>query len=296
MCKKNYDKGLLDSLITGDSQVLLSIGQVSEYTGLSVRQVRHYCDNKIIEPSMIDEESGYRYFAVGKISQLILIKEMRALGFSLKKIGQAINNDTYQDIENTFNNQLQQVNKEIEILNNKAIRLKYYLKNYESYICGKESNEKMSIELVKLPERWVITKEKQLDFMNGLIYKESFEELGKAIDKRRLIDKEKIMGLYRKVENPIKPLSITFGIEIGATDEKGNIRYLPEGLYIKMIHKGRYEELYSEAYPVLEKWIKDRGYVRTSDIIEIYHVTRPFTELGVNFVTEVQFEIKIEKK
>ena len=41
---------------------MYSIGEFSKLTGLTIKALRLYHEKGILEPSIIDEQSGYRYY------------------------------------------------------------------------------------------------------------------------------------------------------------------------------------------------------------------------------------------
>jgi DNA-binding transcriptional MerR regulator len=58
---------------------LLSIGDFSRMTFLSVKTLRHYHDVGLLEPARVDASSGYRYYRLDQVSTAQLIRRLRAL-------------------------------------------------------------------------------------------------------------------------------------------------------------------------------------------------------------------------
>ncbi|GAA3803884.1 MerR family transcriptional regulator [Nocardioides panacisoli] len=58
---------------------LLSIGDFSRMTFLSVKALRHYHDVGLLVPARVDEHSGYRYYATDQVATAHLIRRLRAL-------------------------------------------------------------------------------------------------------------------------------------------------------------------------------------------------------------------------
>jgi len=67
-------------------EVLLKIGEVADFFGISVKAVRIYEKKGIIAPAYVDPESGYRYYRPDQLHQLAALLELKALGFSLDEI------------------------------------------------------------------------------------------------------------------------------------------------------------------------------------------------------------------
>ena len=64
----------------------LSIGQMGKLNNLSVQTLRHYEKVGILNPSYINEETGYRYYSMKDFNTIDLIKQCKALGLSLEEI------------------------------------------------------------------------------------------------------------------------------------------------------------------------------------------------------------------
>lgn len=65
---------------------LLTIGEFSRMTHLSVKALRHYHDVGILEPATIDPHSGYRSYEAGQVTSAQVIRRLRDLGMPLDSI------------------------------------------------------------------------------------------------------------------------------------------------------------------------------------------------------------------
>jgi DNA-binding transcriptional MerR regulator len=66
--------------------VLLTIGEFSRMTHLSVKALRHYHDLGLLEPADIDPASGYRLYAAGQVGTAQLIRRFRDLEMPLDDV------------------------------------------------------------------------------------------------------------------------------------------------------------------------------------------------------------------
>lgn len=57
---------------------LLTIGEFAERCGLSRSALRFYDQNDLLRPRLVDEESGYRYYAVEQLDRAALVRRLRA--------------------------------------------------------------------------------------------------------------------------------------------------------------------------------------------------------------------------
>jgi DNA-binding transcriptional MerR regulator len=65
---------------------LLTIGEFSRMTHLSVKALRHYHDVGVLEPAAIDASSGYRSYGAEQVTSAQVIRRLRDLGMPLDSI------------------------------------------------------------------------------------------------------------------------------------------------------------------------------------------------------------------
>jgi DNA-binding transcriptional MerR regulator len=69
----------------------LSIGRFAKLTGLSVRALRLYDENGLLEPASIDPESRYRFYDAKQVSLASKIRQLRQCDMSLEDIRTVLN-------------------------------------------------------------------------------------------------------------------------------------------------------------------------------------------------------------
>jgi MerR family copper efflux transcriptional regulator len=67
----------------------LKIGEVARSSGLTVKTIRFYCDEGLIQPSS-RSEGGYRLFDEGVFAELTLIRTLRAMEIPLSDVSQIL--------------------------------------------------------------------------------------------------------------------------------------------------------------------------------------------------------------
>ncbi len=67
-------------------EVMLSIGEFSRVTELSIKALRLYHEKGILIPNKIDVGSKYRYYQRGAVEKGLVIKKLKDMGFSLDEI------------------------------------------------------------------------------------------------------------------------------------------------------------------------------------------------------------------
>ena len=69
---------------------MLSIGEFSRVTGLTVKTVRLYDERGILPPAVVSDDSGYRYYNAACVERARVIKQLRELDFSLAAIAEIL--------------------------------------------------------------------------------------------------------------------------------------------------------------------------------------------------------------
>jgi DNA-binding transcriptional MerR regulator len=65
---------------------MLAIGEFSRFTHLSVRTLRRYHDGGLLEPAVVDEATGYRYYSPEQIPTAQVIHRLRELNVPLSDV------------------------------------------------------------------------------------------------------------------------------------------------------------------------------------------------------------------
>jgi DNA-binding transcriptional MerR regulator len=65
---------------------MFKIGEFSRLTRVTVKMLRHYDEIGLLEPSLVDAPSGYRYYEAAQLPRLNRIIALKDLGFSLEAI------------------------------------------------------------------------------------------------------------------------------------------------------------------------------------------------------------------
>src|SRR5919201_5451110 len=68
------------------TRALLSIGDFSRMTYLSVKALRHYHDVGVLEPAEVDPATGYRFYVPSQVGLAQMIRRLRDLGMPLDDV------------------------------------------------------------------------------------------------------------------------------------------------------------------------------------------------------------------
>ena len=73
----------------------LKIGEFSRLCRVTVRTLRHYEAIELLTPQIVEDWTGYRYYAIGQFQKMQSIKNLKELGFSLEEIKELWDDDSH---------------------------------------------------------------------------------------------------------------------------------------------------------------------------------------------------------
>ncbi|MDL2276581.1 MerR family transcriptional regulator [Breznakia sp. OttesenSCG-928-G09] len=132
---------------------MFKIGEFSKLTQVTVRMLRYYDEIDLLKPSKIDENNGYRLYAIDQVPELQKILMLRDARFSINEIKDIMNNWD----KDTLINHLEDKVKEIE--KNIAIEKKRSLDIQKSISDIKESDDEFhyAVKIKQIPAMNVLS-------------------------------------------------------------------------------------------------------------------------------------------
>ena len=65
---------------------MLTIGEFSKICRVSTKTLRYYDRIDLLKPGQVDNDSGYRYYEVAQLQDMLLISRLKQYQFSLPEI------------------------------------------------------------------------------------------------------------------------------------------------------------------------------------------------------------------
>ena len=245
---------------------MFSIGEFSKITGLTVKTLRFYHEQGILEPSSIDPDNGYRYYADSKIETARVIVALRDLDFPLADIAAMVRG---HDDDSGILEFLESHNESIQarIRNDRRIsRLLVQIIHQE-----KEAHEKMSESPFEVSEKTI-----EPVLIAGLRMKGKYSDCGKGFGRigrkygRHICGKAMLLCYDTEYRENDADYEVCMPVRRGESGDEISVRELAGGRCLSLMHRGPYHEL-SRSYEIIIKHAKDSGLVFQSPTREVYH-------------------------
>lgn len=242
---------------------MYKIGEFSKITGLSIKALRYYDKEKILEPSCRDEESAYRFYDEDNYSRAMEIKLLRELDFSIAEI-----KDTFSIYEDNidFNCIL---NEKRQFIEKSILQQKKQLAMINSYIKPSDAKKIQQQYDIKLEAIKAIT-------VASIRYTANYDECGKYFSTLYKAVKGKAAGApincyydeeYKEMADIESCVPIKSHMDF--KDKLVKCRLLPDINAITTIHRGDYKTMHL-AYKALVTYAHDNGLQCEVSIREIY--------------------------
>lgn len=233
---------------------MLSIGEFSKATGLTVKTIRLYHEKGLLPPARVGGESGYRYYDHASVERARIVIALRSLDFSIAECREIL--ESCEDDADAIGF----LEKQREAIAEKLRRSREVLRSLDGFI----RNEKEAAMAANASSFEVEEKILGPMWIAGLRAKGRYEETGKRIGQVARAAGRFIAG---------KPLNLYYDPEYKEEDAdfescfpvrkpfeaKGiSVRELPGGRCASLVHKGPYSELH-RSYEKIFAWINAKG-------------------------------------
>ncbi|MFW5780147.1 MAG: MerR family transcriptional regulator, partial [Bacillota bacterium] len=122
---------------------MFKIGEFSKINRITIKTLRYYEKIGLLIPDKTDRESGYRYYSISQLNDIINILTLKRMGFSLAEI----KNMNISDMDKqTIDNKIAQIKKQLQDCNKMICDLKRLRTQISG---GKKMNE---VKIKSLPE------------------------------------------------------------------------------------------------------------------------------------------------
>ena len=267
---------------------MLTIGEFSRVTGLTVKALRFYHEQGLLVPSYVDRQTGYRHYDDAQVEAARVIAYLRGLEFSVADIRDILRHGGDDDAL------LDAVERHRSSIENKVRHLRKVARSLDQFLSEERQARAMSQGTYEVQE-------KALDptLVAGIRMKGRYSDCGKGFARlgramgRYICGKPLLLhydGEYREDDADFEPC---FPVRPGKAADGISVRQLPGGRCVALLHKGPYEQL-GHSYARVLKHVRDKGYTVVSPTREVY-LKGPgmiFKGNPKNYITEIQIPVE----
>lgn len=240
---------------------MLSIGEFSRVTRLSIKALRLYHEKGLLVPDRVSLESRYRYYSSTAADRARVIVSLKDMGFSLDEIGAILaENRSDREIAAAVRAKLGEVERDLGRVRDMKENLELFLHSVEereTEARGAKADQGPEVRVEDIPELPVCGirfKGRYADV--GPYFGRLFRACGRAA-------KGKPYNLYYDGEFKAEDADIEVAVEVKgpvAGNAPGvTFHTLPGGRAVTILHKGPYENL-GKSYQKVFEYVQDHGF------------------------------------
>jgi len=271
--------------------MLVSIGQFSKLTRLSVKALRLYDENGLLPPTHVDSVSGYRYYDPALARMAEIIRVLRQLDVPLDRIRQVLASSNIADVTAQLDSHRQALVDRVATYDGMLLYLVSLLQNQESAMTYEVSISEVAPKTIASVRVRASTKNVAQQIPAG------FGKLMQGLMRLNRRPAGVPMLIHHDVlddetEGDIEvciPVEQSFG-----DDADIACRELERGQMATTLHKGPYDRV-SPAYHALSRWITSNGYEIAGPPRETY-LNDPRQVKPDELLTRIEYPIRLAQE
>lgn len=277
---------------------MLSIGEFSNICKVSTKTLRYYAEIGLLEPSEVNPENGYRYYALEQLEKMLFINRLKAYSFSLDEIKEILYSEEAQDdnLYTAFIHKKKEIEKQVHNYNRILSQLEDDISAIEQGKSIMSYMENIDVQLVDMPKMYLLSIRKMVQAEDyPAEYLKCYEKLFKRIAVDKLTMTGAPMVFFHSAEYSPSGLDTEFAVPV--REYVTGTRDFCPGLCLKTIVRGAYTEL-SSVYARQMEWAEKEGYRCVNALFEVYVTDPSQVENEQDNITEVYYPVKkiISKK
>lgn len=268
---------------------MYKISQFSKISGITIKALRYYDKENILEPTFRNEENQYRYYTEEDLKKAQLIKFLRTLNFSIMEIKDVLETaNTKEDLTYILQEKIKIIEKNIS----KEKELIQQLNANLTTLDKVQKNTAYKIDTVEIEEVLVASIRFTGKYQDLQTY---VPTLYKAVKNNKTGHHFNCYYDEACVENA--DIELCLPIKKIIDDKNIFVKKLPKIKALRTRHYGSYEDLYL-AYSALFEYVNGHGLDILIPSREVY-IKGPgmiFKGNPANYVTEILLPLEIYKK
>ena len=269
---------------------LYSIGKVEEICKITKKALRYYDKMGILSPDKVDHESGYRYYNKQSLLSVPVIKYYKQSGFKLEEMRNFLEGTTYDFLEKSFREKIDELNELDREINLKIRSIKdWYNLIVEAQMVIENNVQDVSIKYIDRKKLVYFKQGFNYDYMESTInidFNNYIESIDNAITGPVIIC---FPSFEDKINGKCKRAKIMQEAILKCKDEE--VEEFGGCMVVSCYHIGSHETI-NETYKKIKCWTEEKGYICSDESYERY-VSDYWTTKNIDkFVTEILIKVK----
>lgn len=267
---------------------MFSIGEFSRVTGLTVKTLRFYHEAGVLVPTHVDDETGYRYYALPLVETARIVAQLRELDFPVSEIAEILaGHDDEADI-------LDYLERRKQALQDRLRQDRDRLRSLDRIISTqREAREAMTNATYQVEEKMVDRLLIAGVRMQGPYSAcgQGFARIGRKFG-RHICGKPFLLHYDTEYKEHDADFEACMPIKKGSPADGIDVRELPAIRCVSLLHKGPWHEL-GRSYATILQYVQERGYEIEVPTREVY-IKGPgmiFKGNPKRYLTEIQLPI-----
>ena len=271
---------------------MLSIGEFSNICKVSTKTLRYYAEIGLLEPSEVNPENGYRYYAIEQLERMLFINRLKMYSFSLDEIKTILQAGEMEEdnLYLVFMHKKKEIENQIHHYGRMLTQLEGDIATMEQGKSIMSYLDDIDVQFADVPTMHLLSVRKMVQVED---YPEEYQKCYEKLFRRIAVDGLTMSGapmvLFHSAEYSITGMDTEFAIPVKEF-VTGTRDFCP-GLCLKTVVHGAYTEL-SSVYTKQVEWAKKEGYQCTNALFEVY-ITDPSQVANMqDNITEVYYPVK----
>jgi DNA-binding transcriptional MerR regulator len=266
---------------------MYNIGEFSRITGLTVKTLRFYHEEDLLEPASVDAHTGYRHYAASQIEAARAISYLRELEFPVAEIRKLLRSDDAGVLE--------AMEQQRAVLEERIKRCRTASRSLERFI----REEREARAMANQSEFHVEEKVLSPMLVAGVRMRGHYGDSAKGFAKvarsfgRDICGKAMMLHYDTEYKEDDADFEACMPVRRRKDVADVSVRELPGGRCVALVHKGPYDQLFRSYARILD-YVRAKGYRAVSPSREVY-IKGPgmiFSGNPKNYVTEIQMLVE----
>lgn len=288
-------------------EIKYTIGQMARICNVTKKQLRYYDEKYILIPAYKDPKTNYRYYTEKQIEEVLFVKELKQINFSLSEISEALDTRELLSLKSKLMERRKNLKAQIDQLNEEYEHTIQFLLRVANSISlqggGKNvDGEDAGIEVVDFPKRLVVSTRAVSRWYADLLFIGRRAELYQLAEENGLIRTAPLLavfhGDYLKQFSPLEEDhygDLELCVQVDKPGKCQSCKMFGGFKAVTALHLGHYREM-KPLYEKMKDWARRNEYEVEDYSIEEYLSGVTLTQLQDEYVTRIYLPIKDKEK